>query len=181
MSGACDSNAEHETMQPKSKNTPKKSGKIVKQHICKFCSAIFPCFSKLLRHKGQVHNYENFKVNRVVMKCPETECCYSTVDKWALNRHHNISHQKTAKYSCAECNYVGSTADNLRRHTAIHVHTKYECVLCNSKFGSQSNLKRHVLNHSKKVSKHVPMLLLREVYDKGTGSKVAYWSNAYST
>ena len=57
--------------------------------------------------------------------------------------HHEAIHQEI-KYACDECDYLGSTKDNLRyQHQSNHQSRKYHCQVCDYTAATKSILTKH--------------------------------------
>ncbi|CAG2180480.1 unnamed protein product, partial [Oppiella nova] len=90
---------------------------------------------------------------KLELKCPKTDCPFSTTSQRGLNKHLRARHVRARKtYRCSECGKVFAGEAGLERHQKSHTVPEriYRCdyVGCGKSFATKSRLTLHNACHS---------------------------------
>ena len=114
--------------------------KQVRIFYCGECGQQFPNSFNLIRHSKVVHNTDHVGC----LKCPVTDCSFSTDRKQQMTRHNTMAHS-TRNKKCEVCEFMCCSESGLRKHR-LTIHG-LECQSCRKLFSTENKLTAHMKKH----------------------------------
>ncbi|GAB6023771.1 hypothetical protein CHUAL_008524 [Chamberlinius hualienensis] len=92
----------------------------------------------------------HWKLNHKLMAETKFKCelCDFATNRHILLKRHVRNHHSTDRpFACDQCDYRGTSRNNLKIHQEVHQEKTFDCEICDKKFRSKNYLRKHLRVH----------------------------------